>query len=71
MVSLNAAGVHLVFLPTYSPELNPCENCFGEVKGRLRTSRGTLPFWLEILLAFSRVSYENMLRFYKKCIYEW
>lgn len=30
------AGCHLLFLPTYSPDLNPIEHCWHTVKSRLR-----------------------------------
>jgi transposase len=26
------SGVQYAFLPTYSPDLNPVENCFGQIK---------------------------------------
>jgi transposase len=32
----DAAGVELLFLPPYSPDLNPIEEHFGEVKSLLR-----------------------------------
>ncbi len=32
---LDTAGVHLIFLPKYSPELNPCEEVFAIVKHHL------------------------------------
>ena len=44
----DTAGVRLVFLPAYSPELNPCELVFAQVKNGLRRRRrgdGT-PFWV-------------------------
>lgn len=31
-----AAGCHLVFLPTYSPDMNPIEHAFAKVKQALR-----------------------------------
>ena len=31
-----AAGCHLVFLPTYSPDMNPIEQAFAKVKQALR-----------------------------------
>ncbi|OAV99806.1 hypothetical protein PTTG_25301 [Puccinia triticina 1-1 BBBD Race 1] len=33
------AGVKLMFLPTYSPELNPIEMCFSQVKSDLRRTQ--------------------------------
>jgi hypothetical protein len=43
-----AVGVSMVFLPKYSPELNPCESVFGQVKSYLRYRRGLAPFALEV-----------------------
>lgn len=34
--ALEAAGIELVFLPPYSPELNPIEECWSKVKGLMR-----------------------------------
>ena len=34
--SIQAAGAWPVFLPTYSPDLNPIEHCWAKVKGILR-----------------------------------
>ncbi len=34
--SIEAAGCELRFLPTYSPDLNPIEQAFAKLKGRLR-----------------------------------
>jgi transposase len=33
---IEAAGCRLRFLPTYSPDFNPIEQAFGQLKGRLR-----------------------------------
>ncbi|MGL5784971.1 MAG: transposase, partial [Alphaproteobacteria bacterium] len=30
------AKCHLLFLPTYSPDLNPIENCWHQIKATLR-----------------------------------
>jgi transposase len=30
--ALESVGAKLIFLPAYSPELNPCELCFAIVK---------------------------------------
>jgi len=65
---LVAAGVHLIFLPKYSPELNPCEEVFSLVKGHLRCYRGSDRFWHEILKSLLKVSYEHVYKFYKHAI---
>jgi transposase len=33
---IEAAGAHLVFLPTYSPDMNPIEHAFAKIKQALR-----------------------------------
>jgi transposase len=65
--SLIYIGIDIVFLPAYSPELNPCELVFGFVKNRIRRSNIESLFD-EVLLAFDAVKIE-MINFYKKCIY--
>jgi transposase len=57
----------LVFLPKYSPELNPCEMVFGQVKRHLRHWRLGQPFWFEILQGFARVTRENIVNYYDHC----
>ena len=37
---IEAAGCRLRFLPTYSPDLNPVEQAFAKLKGRLRRAEG-------------------------------
>jgi transposase len=65
--ALDAAHVRLVLLPTYSPELNPCELVFAQVKSHLRRKRTENPFWIEIINAFTEVTITNMLLYYLKC----
>jgi len=65
---LDTAQVRLVFLPTYSPELNPCENVFGWVKSRMRYHRGNDTFSNEICKAFASVTHGLVYSFYRHCI---
>jgi transposase len=65
---LDTAGVRLLFLPAYSPELNPCELLFGQAKQHIRNHRGHLRFWLEVLRGFLSCSRDNMMRYYARCI---
>ena len=65
---LEAAGVNMRLLPTYSPELNPCELVFSVMKSHLRYWRGSHRFWLEIIHAASKVDYAKVLSFYSHCI---
>ncbi|KAF7689864.1 hypothetical protein CDIK_2810 [Cucumispora dikerogammari] len=36
---LSSIGVKMLFLPVYSPDLNPIENVFGTIKSRLNALR--------------------------------
>ena len=40
---LKAKGVQLLYLPKYSPELNPCELVFGKIKNYIRDHRNPRP----------------------------
>lgn len=65
---LQAAGVTLVYLPTYSPELNPCELVFSFIKKRMREYSNTNIVWLEIMSALAELTYQHVFKFYKRCI---
>jgi transposase len=59
----------MVFLPQYSPELNPCELVFSQIKSHLRK----LPYGKEdlvhsILKYSTKVTPINMINYYTKCI---
>lgn len=61
-------GFEMKFLPTYSPELNPCELVFNMVKGWLRRNKQEdADLQMSILEAFSFVTIDSMIRFYKHC----
>lgn len=65
---LKLKEVTLIFLPTYSPELNPCELVFAQVKNYLRNYRDQdLPLFADIALAFAQVTNRNMINYYNKC----
>ncbi|MGO8969134.1 MAG: IS630 family transposase [Myxococcaceae bacterium] len=38
---IRAAGAHVLFLPPYSPDLNPIEPCWGKLKGTLKSISAT------------------------------
>jgi hypothetical protein len=65
---LDAAGVRMVFLPAYSPELNPCELVFGHVKQAMSFGRAPGEMWVEALEHFASVTFAEMDRWYKHCI---
>jgi transposase len=65
---LTSLGIEIVYLPAYSPELNPCELVFGFVKNRIRKLRIDCLFD-EVISSFDAMSIEMMINFYAKCIY--
>ena len=69
--AIEAAGAWLLFLPTYSPDLNPIENCWSKVKSRLRSLKPrTLPDLLDALVtAFSAITVQDILGWFRHCSY--
>jgi len=63
------AGVRLIFLPTYSPELNPCELIFAQIKRHVRTHRTGRHLFADVLSACADVTWLNVLSYYGKCIH--
>jgi len=63
--------ITIVYLPTYSPELNPCEMVFGYVKNSLRRTRNSNnPFLNEIVERFLSLPRDMLERFYDHCLRE-
>jgi transposase len=69
--AIEAAGAWVLFLPTYSPDLNPIENCWSKVKARLRTLKPrTLPALLDALAAaFASITLSDILSWFRHCGY--
>lgn len=66
---LEEAGAELIFLPKYSPELNPVEYIFGHIKNYLKYNRDPdLPFTLSILEAIALLDHQLLYKYYKQCI---
>ena len=59
--AIEAAGARLLFLPPYSPDLNPIEQAFAKLKTLLRTAAArTVPeLWNAIRQAFARFTPEE------------
>ena len=69
----NAAGIQVLFLPPYCPELNPIKLCFASIKQDLRASqilnRKNDPEW-EIQQAAAKIMTEELcLKVYHHCGY--
>jgi transposase len=65
-----SVGARIVLLPTYSPELNPCELLFAMVKNRLWKNRGAGSLVEEVGKSCQRVSWDNVFDMYHKCVLE-
>eukprot|EP01127_Copromyxa_protea_P014895 TRINITY_DN421_c0_g1_i14.p1 TRINITY_DN421_c0_g1~~TRINITY_DN421_c0_g1_i14.p1 ORF type:complete len:331 (+),score=44.83 TRINITY_DN421_c0_g1_i14:465-1457(+) len=69
-MALETVGARLIFLPAYSPELNPCELVFSHIKTYIRQkTRSDISPWARILLAASLVTPELLTKFYRHCIF--
>ena len=66
---LLTCGIHFLFLPSYSPELNPCEMVFSHIKRHLRANRHNAPLLVDMLLAMSTVTNGHVLMWYDHCIH--
>jgi transposase len=69
--AIEAVGAWVLFLPTYSPDLNPIELCWAKVKSRLRSLKPrTLPDLLDALgQAFSSITPHDILHWFEHCGY--
>ena len=66
------AGVHLCFLPAYSPELNAAEFVFHFVKERVMLNQSRKEhLWLDTIQAIAEITKEMMWGFYCKSLFEW
>ena len=69
--AIERRGAWAVFLPTYSPDFNPIENCWSKVKSLLRSLKPrTLDDLLEALTkAFAAVTKQDILGWFRHCGY--
>lgn len=68
---LDTFGVKIIKLPTYSPELNPCELIFAQIKRHIRIQRcREQPDNLcsEVIESLSNVTRENIYNYTVKCV---
>lgn len=68
---IEAAGAHLVFLPAYSPDLNPIELIFAKVKQLLRSlaCRTRDALWKAMQSVLDQVTSSDAINCYKHCGY--
>ena len=71
--AIEACGASLLYLPPYSPDLNPIENMWSKIKQLLRGLKKRT--WLElqngIAWALSKISPEDALGWFKHCGYRY
>lgn len=68
---IESTGATLLYLPTYSPEFNPIENCWSKIKSILRQiSARTYPDLVKALeLAFAQISQHDIHNWFTHCCY--
>jgi len=62
-------GFTLIFTPVYSPELNPCELVFSEMKKYIRNHRTFAPLKQLTIKALSTINQNLVSQFFFHCIY--
>ena len=69
---IDARGAGVVFLPSYSPDLNPIEHCWSKVKARLRALKPRTPAaLLEALVdACATVTGQDIRGWFRHCGYQ-
>jgi transposase len=69
--AIEGRGAWVIFLPTYSPDLNPIENCWSKVKAILRTikPRSYEELMDALVEAFSRITVQDILGWFAHCGY--
>jgi transposase len=69
--AIEAVGAKVLYLPPYSPDLNPIEKCWSKLKQRLRSAaaRTQEALWTAIEQAFAAVSIEDIRNWIASCGY--
>lgn len=68
---IQGAGAFLIYLPPYSPEFSPIENCWSKIKSLLRSlaARTYRDLAKAIENAFSQVSLKDIRNWFTHCCY--
>ena len=69
--SIEAAGASLLYLPPYSPDLNPIEKCWSKIKQVLRSLKARTAEALEAAMttALATISADNARAWFQHCGY--
>lgn len=70
--AVESTGAKIIFLPPYSPDLNPIENMWSKVKNTLRklAPRTTINFKKSIKVAFEAITKSDLIEWFKHCGYK-
>lgn len=68
---ISEAGARLIYLPPYSPEFSPIENCWSKIKGLLRSigARTYPDLARAVEEAFAQVSLDDVRGWFTHCCY--
>lgn len=68
---LLVANVQIVFLPAYSPELNPCELIFGRIKSFIRAHHHSVSGMLfeHILAGIAQIGIDEVKAYFCHCVF--
>lgn len=68
---IRGAGAHVIFLPPYSPDLNPIEPCWGKLKGTLKSIGATTRRTLDDAIAhgMSLITPQDAAAWFRHCGY--
>ncbi|WP_236140973.1 IS630 family transposase [Nostoc sp. CMAA1605] len=68
---IESAGAKLIYLPPYSPDFSPIENCWSKIKNALRSigARSYPDLVIAIETAFSQVSLDDIFNWFTHCCY--
>lgn len=68
---ITSAGARLLYLPPYSPEFSPIENCWSKIKTILRRigARTYTDLLKALDVAFKEVTSDNLLSWFTHCCY--
>lgn len=68
---IQGAGATLIYLPPYSPDFSPIENCWSKIKRFLRSisARNYSDLAKAIEEAFKQVSKEDLQNWFTHCCY--
>lgn len=68
---IKEAGAHLIYLPPYSPDFSPIENCWSKIKSILRSiGARTYPDLAKAIEeAFDKVSLDDLRGWFTHCCY--